>query len=42
MYGFIIACIELYDIGQNSVTLKCKDLATRGFQKNSRKPTITR
>jgi len=28
-----MACIELYDTGQNSVTQKSKDLATRGFQK---------
>jgi len=33
MYGFIMACIELYDTGQSSVTLKSKDLATHGFHK---------
>ena len=27
-YGFIMACIELYDTDQNSVSLKSKDLAT--------------
>jgi len=28
-----MACIELWAKGQNSITLKSKDLATRGFQK---------
>jgi len=36
-YGFIMACIEFHVTGQNSVTLKSKDLASRGFQKNSTK-----
>ena len=36
-----MACIELYATGQRSklsITLKSKDLATHGFQKNSLKP----
>jgi len=36
MYGFIMACIELYATDKNSITMKSKDLATCGFQENSR------
>ena len=36
MYGFIMACIELYNTGRNSLSLKSKDLATHTFKKNSR------
>ena len=31
MYGFNMACIELYATRPNSITLKSKDLATRAF-----------
>jgi len=31
-----MACIELYATDKNSITLKSKDLATCGFQINSR------
>jgi len=40
-YRFIMACIEFYATGQNSITLKSKDLATHGFQKNPDTPTKT-
>jgi len=36
MYGFTMAYIEFHVTGQNSVTPKSKDLASRGFQKNSK------
>ena len=40
MYGFIMACIELYDTSQ---TLNHTDLATCGFQKKiPDTPTKTR
>jgi len=41
----MMACVDLYATGQNSITLKSKDLATRGFQKfqaHPPKPTETK
>jgi len=35
-----MACIELYDTGQSSVTLKSKDLATHGFHKKIQTHTL--